>query len=487
MSTPIASGSRSFFYIAGTAAGLALAVTLSAQQPPAPAAPLPPLRILLDASPRAVEYQLNRLSNAELARVERKDADPRYRPIYVAVLTRKGMGREQFDDALAALTKLDKSSRTRVLLDALGKVPEADQEAADRLVRVLLSQPADALRGERAALEAASASATPFVRRGAYGGVIVADGSPDQAWALAAKREGHLVELLRAIPSIGPADLRARLFDPIAALLKQSPDAATRVAALSALGSTRTDTATFSLLAQQIVQGGDAEARAAAVRSLQRLPKSAWPTTELEPVVRALAASLKGIPPAGRADPAFLESAHLAESLAAAVPGEPGRALRRDVRAVGVQVVRVGTIPEQMSFDLRWFAVEAGKAVQIVYTNPDAMTHNMIIGRPGSLKEIGNASMTMSVPTDPNAKPYVPDSPNVMQATRLLNWGETERLAFNAPRQPGDYVFVCTFPGHWVRMYGIMLVVPNLDEWEANRTVPNDPMTGKPFASQRVE
>jgi azurin len=125
--------------------------------------------------------------------------------------------------------------------------------------------------------------------------------------------------------------------------------------------------------------------------------------------------------------------------------------------------------------------------VQIVLTNPDAMSHNLVIGRPGSLKEIGTASMTMAPPTDPNAKPYVPDSPQVLTATRLLNWGETERLNFTAPKQPGEYVFVCTFPGHWVRMYGVMLVVDKVEAWEAKRTPPTDPMTGKPFPSQKVE
>ncbi len=50
-------------------------------------------RILLDQPPRAVEYQLGRLTNDELVRVERKDDDVRYRPVYFALLTRKGLPR----------------------------------------------------------------------------------------------------------------------------------------------------------------------------------------------------------------------------------------------------------------------------------------------------------------------------------------------------------------------------------------------------------
>jgi hypothetical protein len=34
-------------------------------------------------------------------------------------------------------------------------------------------------------------------------------------------------------------------------------------------------------------------------------------------------------------------------------------------------------------------------------------------------------------------------------------------------------------------MYGVMLVVPSLDAWEAAPVPPADPMTGQPFPSQR--
>jgi hypothetical protein len=34
-------------------------------------------------------------------------------------------------------------------------------------------------------------------------------------------------------------------------------------------------------------------------------------------------------------------------------------------------------------------------------------------------------------------------------------------------------------------MYGVMLVVDNLEAWESNPRVPKDPMTDQPFATQR--
>jgi azurin len=466
--------------------GIALLATSSAaaRQEQAPS---PPPKILLDTAPRAIEYQLGRLSNADLARVERKEDDPRYRLVYYALLTRKGLGREFFDEALGALTKLEKTSRARVLLEGLTKVREDDSEAANRLLDVLFAEPAEALRKDRDSfVKAAAESTSPFVLTAAYGGMMLADGAPEAAWKAAAGREGHLQALVSSVPRLAKApELRAKLFDPISGLIARPGDPALRAAALTSLGWTRPDAATFSILAKEVIDGTDPVMRAAAVRSLQRIPRDAWPAAGVEPLARALVGMVSKTPPERRTDPETAEAAQLAETLTAALAAEPARALRRDLRALGVQVVRIETIPEQMAFDVKWFAVEAGKPVQIVLTNPDAMSHNLLIGKPGSLKEIGTAASAMTLPTNPKVKPYVPDSPLVLHATRLLNWGESERLGFVAPKEPGEYPFVCTFPGHWVRMYGVMLVVDNMEAWEAKPTTPSDPMTNQPFPSQR--
>lgn len=451
--------------------------------------PAPPT-ILFDTSPRAVEYQLGRLTNDELIRVERTEGDPKYRPVYYALLTRKGLGREYLDEALTALASLEKTSPSRVLLEGLTKLGAGDvdtEEAGDRLLRVLFAQPATALRAERDAFTAAIQSAdSPLVLRGAYGALMIADGKPQPAWQAAAGQEGHLLELLRSVPHLGGArEVREALFDPVAELLSTTEDPGLRAAAASALGFTRADAGTFRLVAAEVLKASDPDVRAAAVRSLHTIPEGAWPAAEIEPVVVALLTTLQAAPVERRTEPEMVDAIGLAEKLAAALPDDRGRALRRDLRALGVRVVQIEAVPEQMAFDLKWFVVEAGKPVQIVLYNPDAMSHNLLVIMPGSLQEVGTAAGTMPLPADPAVKPYVPDTPLVLQATRLLAWGERDRLNFIAPEKPGEYVYVCTFPGHWVRMYGVMLVVKDLEAWEASRTVPRDPMTGQPFPSQK--
>lgn len=254
---------------------------------------------------------------------------------------------------------------------------------------------------------------------------------------------------------------------------------------MSALAWIRRDGTVFELVAREILQGAAETPRAAAVRTLLRIPEGVWSRTMLEPLARSMVKTLSETPPDRRTDPASEEAVQLGEKLAALLPEDSRRAVRRDLRALTVQIVRITTIPEQLSFDLKWFVVEAGKPVQVVLFNPDAMPHNLVISKPGSLQEVATAGGAMPPTSDPGAKAFVPDLPLVLFATRLLQAGETERLGFTAPKEPGEYVYACTFPGHWVRMYGIMLVVEKRETWEASPVIPTDPMTKKPFASER--
>ncbi|UHG92755.1 PVC-type heme-binding CxxCH protein [Spirosoma oryzicola] len=123
-----------------------------------------------------------------------------------------------------------------------------------------------------------------------------------------------------------------------------------------------------------------------------------------------------------------------------------------------VEVVRMKTIREEMRFDKKEFTVTAGKQVEIVLENPDAMQHNLVIGKPKSMDVIGAAADKMITAKDGAEKNYVPSISQVIVATPLVNPDQTYRLKFTAPATPGDYPFVCTFPGHWRIMNGVMKV-----------------------------
>ncbi|MCE7069203.1 ThuA domain-containing protein [Dyadobacter sp. CY327] len=124
-----------------------------------------------------------------------------------------------------------------------------------------------------------------------------------------------------------------------------------------------------------------------------------------------------------------------------------------------VQVVQIKAIREEMKFSLTEFTAIAGKTIELVFENPDAMQHNVVVGKPKSTEIIGAAADKMITAKDGAEKNYVPNIPQVLAATPLVNPGQTFRLKFVVPDVVGDYPYVCTFPGHWRLMKGNMKVI----------------------------
>ncbi len=60
------------------------------------------------------------------------------------------------------------------------------------------------------------------------------------------------------------------------------------------------------------------------------------------------------------------------------------------------------------------------------------------------------------------------ESSKILLASTLLQPRASEKLSFNAPSEPGVYPYVCTYPGHWRRMYGALYVVEDLDAYLEN-------------------
>ena len=59
-------------------------------------------------------------------------------------------------------------------------------------------------------------------------------------------------------------------------------------------------------------------------------------------------------------------------------------------------------------------------------------------------------------------------SDKILLASTLLQPRTSEKLSFVAPTEPGVYPYVCTYPGHWRRMYGALYVVEDLDAYLEN-------------------
>ncbi len=121
--------------------------------------------------------------------------------------------------------------------------------------------------------------------------------------------------------------------------------------------------------------------------------------------------------------------------------------------------ISLKVVQNVLQYDKKMFTVKAGQKVTINFENPDFMQHNVVILKPGSREKVGAAADLMAADPKGAEKSYVPRMPEVLFFTKLLNPQEETSLQFTAPSQAGDYPFICTFPGHWRIMNGIMKVV----------------------------
>lgn len=118
---------------------------------------------------------------------------------------------------------------------------------------------------------------------------------------------------------------------------------------------------------------------------------------------------------------------------------------------------------DMMRFDIEQFDVSPGQMVRLTLVHvgslpAQAMGHNVVIIYPdddvfdfgGDVGEAGGGLHD----------DYVPESlrDRVVAFTEIIGGGETTVIEFQAPSEPGDYPYLCSFPGHFGQMNGIMTV-----------------------------
>ena len=123
----------------------------------------------------------------------------------------------------------------------------------------------------------------------------------------------------------------------------------------------------------------------------------------------------------------------------------------------GLTTIRIATVIEKMKYDTPSITVQAGKKVKLLFSNPDSMPHNILLVNPGKADEVAMAALNLGAKGFDFA--FVPQSKEIIWASKLLNHDEEQIILFNAPSKPGDYPYVCTFPGHHILMRGTLKVV----------------------------
>jgi azurin len=135
------------------------------------------------------------------------------------------------------------------------------------------------------------------------------------------------------------------------------------------------------------------------------------------------------------------------------------------LRAQDVLEITLTADKIQFVYDKKEFTAKPGQKVKLTLINPaDSVTrqpHNLLIVKPGKKDVVGMAANAgMADPAFLTTKQAVPDSAEILHHTKLVQAGEQDVIEFTAPTEAGDYPYLCTYPGHWAIMNGVMKVAP---------------------------
>jgi len=125
----------------------------------------------------------------------------------------------------------------------------------------------------------------------------------------------------------------------------------------------------------------------------------------------------------------------------------------------GLKIVRL-TGDDTMRYNITTIEATAGEPMRVIMKNigrmpKQSMSHNFLLLKPMTDAELNAVGMAaaMAAPT------YLPKDMSVVIAhTDMAGPGESHQVDFNAPSEPGEYPFICSFPGHFATMRGKLIV-----------------------------
>ncbi len=100
----------------------------------------------------------------------------------------------------------------------------------------------------------------------------------------------------------------------------------------------------------------------------------------------------------------------------------------------------------------------SGEPLSMTLENPDVVPHNWVLIKPGKLPVVGEMANQLIADPEAFARHYIPESEAIICYTDIVQPASEQTIHFHAPQQPGRYPFLCTFPGHWMVMNGVLKV-----------------------------
>ncbi len=106
----------------------------------------------------------------------------------------------------------------------------------------------------------------------------------------------------------------------------------------------------------------------------------------------------------------------------------------------------------QLRFTVEHIEASPGQKITVKLTNDttlpaNAMSHDFVL-----LKQSTDPKAFATTAAKYKDQDYVaPGSKDqIIARTDMASGGQTVEVTFNAPKKPGDYTYICTFPGHYL-------------------------------------
>ncbi|MDB5351804.1 MAG: putative heme-binding protein [Planctomycetota bacterium] len=113
---------------------------------------------------------------------------------------------------------------------------------------------------------------------------------------------------------------------------------------------------------------------------------------------------------------------------------------------------------KNLSFSPRMLNIRAGEPIKLMFMNPDVVPHNWALIKPGTLPNVGDLANKIIADPDAASRHYIPKTDDVLLYADIVEPGRQFSISFHAPKEKGRYPFLCTFPGHWMIMNGLLIV-----------------------------
>lgn len=122
-----------------------------------------------------------------------------------------------------------------------------------------------------------------------------------------------------------------------------------------------------------------------------------------------------------------------------------------------ITIYATGNSMTEMAFEPNVINVTAGGEIKLKLINKGTdimMLHNIVFTKKGKADEIGVKAIRAG-----EKKQYIPNDPAVIAASKLVGPLDSVIVQFKTPK-PGNYPFICTYPGHYLKMRGRLVVKP---------------------------